>query len=75
MKDQRLPKIILLGQPSRAKWKAGCPYLKWKDVIKKYLKETGTSWKDVKREALNKLGWRSMISCVGLRWLGVVVSC
>ena len=58
-----------------AKWKAGRPCLGWEDVINKYLKEMGTSWEGVKREALNRLGWRrSVRSCVGLRWLGAAVS-
>ena len=60
MKDDRLPKIVLFGQPSGATRKAGRPCL---------------GWEGVKREALNKLGWRrSVRSCVGLRWLGAAVS-
>ena len=39
--DDRLPKIVLLGQTSRAKRKAGRPRLGWGDVIKKDLKEMG----------------------------------
>ena len=39
MKDDRLPKIVLFGQPSRAKRKAACPRLGLEDVIKKDLKE------------------------------------
>ena len=47
----------------------------WEDVINKYLKGMGTSWEGVKREALNRLGWRRGIcSCVGLRRLGATVS-
>ena len=61
MRDDRLPKIVLFGQPSRAKRKAGRPRLGWEDVIKKDLKEMGTSWKDIKRESLNRLGWRRNI--------------
>jgi hypothetical protein len=76
MKDDRLPKIFLFGQLSRAKWKAGRPCLGWEGIIKKDLEEMGTSWEGVKREALNRLGWRrSMHSCVGLRRLGAVASC
>ena len=38
--------------------------------INKDLKEMGTSWECVKREALNRLGWRrSVRSCVGFRML------
>ena len=44
MKDDRLPKIVLFGQSSRAKRKAIRPPLGKQDVIKKHLKETGTSW-------------------------------
>ena len=74
--DDRLPKIALFGQLFRAKRKVGRPRLGWKDVIKKDLKEIGTSWEDVKREALNRLGWRrSVRSCFELKWLGTVVSC
>ena len=76
MKDDRLPKIVLFGQPSRAKRKAGRPRLGLEDVINKDLKEMGTSCEDVKREASKKLGWRrSVRSSVGLRKLGTVVSC
>ena len=35
IKDERLPKIFLFGQPSRAKQKAGRPCLGWEDVIRK----------------------------------------
>ena len=56
MKDDRLPKIVLFGQPFRAKQKAGRPRLKWGgDVVRKHLREMETSWKGVKREALNSL--------------------
>jgi len=51
IKDDRLPKIVFFGQPLKAKLKAGCAPLGWKDVIKKALKEIGTSWEGVKREA------------------------
>ena len=53
MKDERLPKIVLFGQPSRATRKAGRSRLGLEDVINKDLKERGTSWEVVKREALN----------------------
>ena len=43
MKADRLPKIVLFGQPSRAKGKADRPRLGWKDVIKTDLKEMRTS--------------------------------
>jgi len=49
MKDDRLPKIVLFDQPSRAKLNAGCPSLGWKDVIKKHLKETRTSREGCKK--------------------------
>jgi hypothetical protein len=72
----QIAKDCSFRQPSRAKRKAGRPCLGWEDVIKKDLKEMGTSWAGVKRETLNRLGWqRSVRSCVGLRWLGAVVSC
>jgi hypothetical protein len=46
------------------------------DNIKKDLKEMGTSWEDVKREVLNRLGWRrSVRSCVDLRRLDAEVNC
>jgi len=53
--DDRLPKIVLFDEPSRDKQKASRPWLKWEDVIKKYLKEIEASWEGVKREALNRL--------------------
>jgi hypothetical protein len=76
MRDDRLPKIVLFCRPSGAKWKAGRPRLGWEGVIKKDLKEMGTSWAGVKREALNRLGRRrSVRSCVDLRWLCAAVCC
>ena len=76
MKDDRLTKIILFTQSSRAKQKADRPQLWWEDLIKKDLRELGTSREHVKREALNILGWRrSVRSCVGLRRFGAAVSC
>ena len=76
MKDNRLPKIVLFGQWSRAKGKAGRPRLGWEDVIRKDLKQMGISSEGVKREALNRLGWRrSVRSCVCLSQLGATVSC
>ena len=76
MEDERLPKIFLFGQLSGATWKAGRSRLGLEDVINKNLNEMGTSWEGVKREALNRLGWRrSVCSCVGTRQrLGAVVS-
>ena len=56
MKDDRLSKIVLLGQPSGAKRIAVCPRLGWDNVIKKNLKEGGNSWESVKRHASNRLG-------------------
>ena len=56
MKDARLPKIILFGQPSRAKYKANYTQIGWEKVGRKNLGEIETSWEDVKRKALNRLG-------------------
>ena len=76
MKDDRFPKIVLFGQPCRTKLTAGHPRPGWEDVVKKDLKDMGTLWDGVKREALNRLGWRrSVRSCVGLRLLSSAVSC
>ena len=76
MKDNGLVKIVLFGKSSRAEQKAGCPRLRWEDVIKKDLKKMVTSWDGVKKEALNRLGRRRSVgSCVGLRRLGAAVSC
>jgi len=73
MKDDRLPQIF--GQPFEATQKAGRLRLGREDFINKDLKEMGISWENVKREALNKLGWRrSVCSCVGIRRFGAVVS-
>ena len=75
MRDDRLQKIVLFGQPSGATRKAGRPCLGWEEVINKDLKDMGTSWEGVKREALNRLGRkRSVRNCVGLRRLGAAVS-
>ena len=43
MMDDRLLKIVLFGQPSRATRKAGCPRLGWENVIMKDLNKMGTS--------------------------------
>ena len=56
MKDDRLQKIVLFDQSSGATRKAGRPRLGLEDIINKDLKEMGTSWEGVKREALNRLG-------------------
>ena len=40
-------------------------------VARNRLREMGTSWEGLKREASNRFGWqRSMRSCVGLKLLG-----
>ena len=66
MKGDRLLKIVFFAQPSRAQLKAG-----YREILRKL----GTSLVGVKKEALNRLGWRSsMHSCAGLRWLGALVS-
>ena len=76
VKNDRLPKVMLFGQPSRAKLKAGRPQLGWEYVIKKYLKEMETSWEDIRREAMNRLEWRKSVrNCVGLRRLDAAMSC
>ena len=75
MKDDKLPRIVLNGQPPRVKWKAVRPCRGWENVIKKDLKKMGTSWEDVKRDAFNRLDWRRNVrSCVGIMWLGAAVS-
>ena len=75
LKDDRLPKIVLFGQPSGATRKASRPHLGWEDVINKDLKEMGTSWEGVKREVLHRLGWgRSVRSYAGFRRLGAEMS-
>ena len=61
IKDDRLPKIVLFGQPSRAKRKTGRPRLEWGDVIYKDLKEMETSWEGVLRDMLHRLGWRRSV--------------
>ena len=67
----QIPEDCPYGQPYRAKWKAGHRRLGWEDLAKKDLKEIGSSWEDIKREALITLGWRrSVRSCIGLRRLG-----
>ena len=40
MKDDRLLKIAVFGQPSRAKPKTNCPRFGWEDVTERY-KESG----------------------------------
>ena len=48
----------------------------WKNVVGKDISEMGTTWKDVKDEALNLFCRRKrVLRCIGLRGLGAVVSC
>jgi hypothetical protein len=49
MKDDRLSKVVLVGQSSRANRKAGRPRMSLEDVVRKDLREMGTSWEGVKR--------------------------
>ena len=44
-----------------AKQKAVHPQIGWEEVIRKDLKEIGIAWEDVKRDALNILGWRRSV--------------
>ena len=75
IKDDSLPKIVVVGKPPKAKRKAGRSRMGWEGVGRKYLSEMGTSREVVKREALNRSGWsRSLCNCVSLRWLGATVS-
>jgi hypothetical protein len=53
MKDVGLPKIVLFGQPSKAKRKAGRQRFGWRMSWKKF-KGTETSLEGVNREALNR---------------------
>ena len=55
MKDDKLLKFLLVGQPSTAIQKVGRPRMAWKDILRKDLRDMVTSWEGVKREALNKL--------------------
>ena len=74
MRQDRLPKIALFGEPSKVKRKAGCPRLGWEKVIKKDLKEMVAPWEGVNTVALNR--WRrSLRSFVSLRRVGYAVSC
>ena len=75
IKDARLKKSVIFGQLSRTKRKAGRPH-RLEDVERKYLIEMGILWEGVKREALNRLGWRRSVGIYAcLRWSGVAVSC
>ena len=61
MKDDRLSNIVLIGQTSSAKWKAGRPWLGWEDVVKKNLREIELPDRGVKKEAWN--GWNGALLC------------
>ena len=75
MKKDRLQKIVLFGQLSRIKRKAGRPRVGWDNIVRKDLREIGTSMEGVRREALNRLGWKeSVCSFDGLRQLGAAVN-
>ena len=41
--DDRMPKIVLVGQPSRAKRKGGRSRMMWEDPARTDLRELGTS--------------------------------
>ena len=67
---------VLRVKDDRLSFSDNRPRVEWKDVLKKDLKEIGTSWEGVKSETLNRLGGRrSVRSCIGLKRLGVAVSC
>ena len=58
------------------KWPNDRRWLRGENIARKYLREMGTSWKGVKREALNRIGWsKSVRDSVGLRHLNAAVSC
>ena len=44
MKADRLPKIVLVGQPSRAKTNASRPWMEREDVVMKNLRNMEASW-------------------------------
>jgi len=49
--------------------------MEWQDVVRKDLKEIGTSWEGEKRNELKRLGWRKSVrSCVSFRRLGAALS-
>jgi hypothetical protein len=76
MKEYILLNFVLFGEPSRAKQIAGHSRLRLEGVINEDLKEMGTSWEALKREALNRVGWRrNMHNCFDLWWLGTAASC
>ena len=51
--DDRLPRFAFFSQPSRAKRKVSRPRFGWQKVVSKDLREIGTSWEGVRREAMN----------------------
>ena len=66
---------LTVVQSSITKQKAGRPQMEREDVIRKDLREVGTCSEGVKRETMNRLEWRSVRSCVGLRRFDSAVSC
>jgi len=56
MKDYKLPKIVLVGQPSRAETKRKSSPGGWEDTARKDLSEIETFRGGVKREVLDRLG-------------------
>ena len=65
MKDYKLPKIVLVGQPSRAKTKRKSSPGGWEDTARKDLREIGTFFGGggggVNREVLDRLGRRKRV--------------
>ena len=63
IQDDRLPKIFLFGQSSRAKQKLCRLRLIWDDALTKDQREIGSLLDGAKREALNGLVWKRSIRC------------
>ena len=66
MKNDGLLKILLLRQLSRVRQKAGRPPLGWEDVIKTDLKEMGTFWEGIKKDALRRRACVAILTSGGL---------
>ena len=66
-----MPKIVLFGQPSRAKRKANRPRLGWEDFLKVDLNEMGASWEGGSQEG--GFEWIGGEACVAVLAIGNLV--
>jgi len=58
MTDNRLPKAVLYGELSVGERKTGCQKLRYKDVLKRHVKNRAISDFTWEKQALDRRKWR-----------------